>query len=143
MKPTDLDIAILRAFKYGDYKRSTLMRAHPELGDVGKNLDRLYGQCYLNREVPSANEGAIYTLAAKGARLLNRLDREEPEGQIAPPREIDVMRAPAWTGSTFTPPRAGSMKAFELPSLQGNERVERKRPIIVGAKPEPHYRSLP
>jgi hypothetical protein len=137
------DTAILRAFQERGWRRADLMRAHPELGDIGRNLERLYSQCFLNREAGAYNLGATYTLASKGRRLLGRREREEPVGKIASPREVDVMRGPVYTGSTFTPPRAGSLRAFELPSLQGSQRVERKRPAIIGSNPEANYRGLP
>ena len=146
MKPNETDIAILRAFRERDYRRSDLSRAHPELGDVGRNLDRLYAQCYLNRDVPPVNQGAVYMLATKGRRLLDRIEREGSMqmGEIAKPRQIDRLGGPNYTGSTFIPPRQGSMRAYELPSLGADgEPVERRRPMLIGSNPDPRYRVLP
>lgn len=143
MKPTDADIAILRAFVHRNFKRADLTRLHPELGDVGRNLERLYGQCYLNREVPSCNEGAVYALAPRGMRLLSRMDREAPMGEIAGPRQYDRMHAEVYTGERANVARPGALDFLKAPSMQGGSTVEWKRPTLIGAAPEPYYRALP
>lgn len=41
-----------------------------------------------------------------------------------------------YTGEKPLPLRPGAMDAYECPSLWQGERIERRRPMLIGAQPE-------
>jgi hypothetical protein len=58
---------------------------------------------------------------------MNRLFKRDP----FPPARPRVQSKGDYMGEVESPRRPGSMRAYALPSLQGGERVERKRPLLM------------
>jgi hypothetical protein len=55
-------------------------------------------------------------------------------GNYAQPR--DGIPSGRYTGEKPAPIREGAMEAYGLPTLSNGERIERKRPFIIGARAE-------
>jgi hypothetical protein len=74
-----------------------------------------------------------YSITERGRKALSKLDAGS--GEVAAAR--CAVSTAIYTGERATPMRAGAGDAFELPSLHEGERIERKRPMIIGAAVEP------
>jgi hypothetical protein len=61
-----------------------------------------------------------------------------------PARRPDHRSSSGYDGRELQPftGRPGAMRAFELPSIQNGERVERARPCLIGMKPDGHYKGM-
>jgi DNA-binding PadR family transcriptional regulator len=73
-----------------------------------------------------------YSLTAKGARKLSAIDAGS--GAIAGARQ--AVSAGPWKPKAWTPAREGSLDAYQLPTLDRGERIERRRPLIIGGAVE-------
>lgn len=74
------------------------------------------------------HNNALYTLTTY-------TDRPVQKRRATPVFESRIPTA-TYTGEKPLPERPGSMKAYTLPSLENGNRVDRKKPILIGALPE-------
>lgn len=135
MKPSEQDIAILRAFSVGGamtaYELAAQMLAEREASKIA--CDRLWSHRLVDREYTGRGRASIYTLSAKGRRLLERLEPKSM-GQMPAPR--DRSTAGPYRGEKPIVTRPGSGDAFNLPSRRGDSLVPHALPLsIAGGDP--------
>jgi hypothetical protein len=132
MKPTEKDIAILRAFSIGGALTTNELAAQikAERDQMKTACERLYSFSYLNREWVGVGKQSIYTLASKGRNLLKKLEPktvgEMPAQRSAPSRE-PYSPKPIVT-------RPGSQDFLKCPSRRGDSLVAHALPLSLAGR---------
>lgn len=140
MKQTERNRLILSSFAAAESLTAReLSKLLPHFANLRESCNELALKGLL-RHGPEQVREPKFSITYKGRQHIGKGKRPEPLGEAAEPCRRDWRVAETYTGSTFVPPRAGSMRAYEIPSLGD---TERRRPMLIGSNPDPRYRVLP
>lgn len=130
--------ALSKIAQCGDTTKADLAKllgVSPEVAQGRINNLNTKGLIDSHRKASGCKPG--YFITPFGKTLLQRMTKSAavPMGEIAGPRTHNTMSGDTYRGDQSIPVRAGSMDAFGAPSLFNGERIERKRPTIMGVRP--------